>query len=78
MKQKDIVVILVAGFVAAVISIFVSQALFVPKKTKNLTAEKVNPISAQFNEPDKEVFNDTSIDPTQLIKIGDNNNTNPF
>lgn len=77
MKQKDITVILVAGIVSAVFSLVLSQALF-GAKSKNMTAEVVDPISSEFKEPDKKVFNDNSVNPTQLIRIGDSNNSSPF
>lgn len=78
MKQKDIAVIIAAGFVAAIFSLLLTQAIFVPKKNKQLSAEVVDPINAEFNEPDKSVFNPEAINPTQLIQIGDNTNSTPF
>ena len=56
MKQKDIVLIIVVGFFAAVFSLVLTQTLF-SKKNHELTAEKVEPISSQFNQPDQKVFN---------------------
>lgn len=78
MKQKDIAVIIAAGFVAAIFSLLITQAVFVPKDKKELTAEVVEPISADFREPDKAVFNPEAINPTQLIQIGDGTNPTPF
>lgn len=78
MKQKDIVVIIVVGFLAAIVALLLTQALFVTKKDRELTAEIVEPISAEFSQPDKAVFNSDAINPTQLIKIGDSSNPTPF
>ncbi len=78
MKQKDIVVIVVVGIVAAIFSLLITQTIFVPKKNKDLTAQVVEPISSQFNQPEKSVFNPEAINPTQLIQIGDSNNASPF
>ncbi len=78
MKQKDIALIIVVAFFAAIIALLLTQTLFVTKKSKELTAEKVEPISAEFKTPDPAVFNDKAINPTQLIQIGDGTNTNPF
>lgn len=78
MKQKDIALILVVAIVAAVFSIVLTQAVFVSKDKKEMTAEVVEPINSSFNEPDPEVFNENAINPTQLIQIGDTNNPNPF
>lgn len=78
MKQKDIIVIIAIAFVAGVFSLLITNIVFSNEKI-TLTAEKVDPISAQFNDADKSVFNDTAINPTQLIKIGDGTNTaKPF
>lgn len=78
MKQKDIVVIVAVAFFAAVVSLLLTQTIFVSKKSRELTAETVRPINSQFNEPDKSVFNSEAINPTQLIQIGDNTNSSPF
>ncbi len=78
MKQKDIALIIVVIFFSAIISFAVTQTLFSTKGKKSLSAEIVEPISADFNEPDKEVFNADAINPTQLIQIGGEGNQNPF
>lgn len=76
MKQKDIPVILAIVIVSFILSLVVTQAFFVPKNSKTLTAERVDPISAEFKEPDPFIFNKDAVNPTQLIKIGDSNNNN--
>lgn len=78
MKQKDIAVIIAVAFFAAVISLLLTQTLFVSKDKKELTAQKVQPLSSEFNQPDNTVFNENAINPTQLIQIGDSNNSQPF
>ena len=80
MKQKDIALIVVVGILAAVVSLLLTQQLFVSKKNRELSAEKVEKISAEFKTPEAgdNVFNDQAINPTQLIQIGDSANTNPF
>lgn len=78
MKQKDIALIVVVGIVAAVISLVVTQAVFVSKKHKEMTTQVVDPISSEFKTPDPAVFNKDAINPTQLIQIGDGNNTSQF
>lgn len=78
MKQKDIALIIVVIFFAAIISFAVTQMLFSTKGNKSLSAEIVEPISSEFKEPDKTVFNSDAINPTQLIQIGDQNNQNPL
>ncbi len=77
MKQKDIALLIIVVFVAGVGSFFLSGLLF---KTNNLSekVETVEPISAEFQEPDERVFNANAINPTQLIRIGDDSNKQPF
>lgn len=71
MKQKDLAVILAVVFFAAVASLLLTKSLFVSKKDRELSAQVVEPITSNFNEPDKTVFNAQAINPTQLIQIGD-------
>lgn len=78
MKQKDIAVIVVVVFVSAVLSYFLSNALFASPDNLQTEVEVVEPITADFPEPDKRYFNDNSINPTQTITIGDGQNQQPF
>ena len=78
MKQKDIVLIVVVGFFAAVVSLLLTQTIFVTQKSRDLSAEVVEPISSDFKQPDSNVFNNEAINPTQLIQIGDSNKQTPF
>ena len=77
MKQKDIALITVIAFISAILSFVVSQLLF-STKTQQQDAQVVPAITASFPAPDGRYFNSNSIDPTQLIQIGNQNNTNPF
>jgi hypothetical protein len=78
MKRKDILTIIVIAIFAGVLSLIVSKIFFTSDSSRKLTAEIVEPISSDFQQPDTEVFNPQAIDPTQLIKIGDTNNPQPF
>lgn len=78
MKQKDIALIIVITFVSAIISLVVSQLLFASPQNRQQSVQVVPAITANFPSPDSRYFNNNSIDPTQLIQIGNNNNTNPF
>lgn len=77
MKQKDIALIIIVVFVSGVASFFLAGLIF---KTNNLSekVETVEAISADFPTPDKKFFNSDSINPTQLIRIGENENQQPF
>lgn len=77
MKQKDVALILVISFISVVLSLVVSNMVFGSNK-KTLTADVVTAITPEFNEPDKKYFNEQSVDPTQIIRIGDNANQQPF
>lgn len=78
MKQKDVALIIVIAVFSGLISFFVTRVLFANPTDLKTEVEVVDPISAQFNETDKRYFNSKSINPTQPIKIGDENNTQPF
>jgi hypothetical protein len=78
MKQKDVALIIVIAFISGVISYFISGMLFSKPTDLKIEAETVEPISADFPPVDQRYFNANSINPTQLIQIGNQNNTQPF
>jgi hypothetical protein len=78
MKQKDVALIIVIAFISAVASLLVSRVLFATPQNRQQAVQVVPAIVADFPTPDQHYFNSKSIDPTQLIHIGDNNNQNPF
>lgn len=78
MKQKDVASLIIVGVVSAVISVFVARLLFNTPKNRQEKVPVVPAISSSFPTPDTAYFNNNSIDPTQLIKIGNNNNPTPF
>lgn len=78
MKQKDIALIAVIVFISALVSFFVSNAIFAPPKNRQQAVEVVEPITADFPIPDARYFNTGTFDPTQPINVGQNSNNNPF
>jgi len=78
MKQKDIALIIVIAFVSAIASLLISSKLFVTPGNRQQKVETVDVISSEFQTPNARYFNTDSIDPAQLVQIGNNNNTNPF
>ena len=78
MKQKDIALIIVIVFVSAIASLLISSKLFVTSGNRQQKVETVDVISSEFQTPNARYFNTDSIDPAQLVQIGNNNNTNPF
>jgi hypothetical protein len=78
MKQKDIALILVIAFFGAILALVTSNLVFGSSQSRQQEVEVVEPISANFPTPDQRYFNSKSINPTQLIEIGNNHNTDPF
>lgn len=78
MKQKDIALIIVIAAISAVVSYFLSSQIFVTPSNRAQQVEVVSPITSQFQKPSTKYFNDQSIDPTQLVPIGNQDNPNPF
>jgi hypothetical protein len=78
MKQKDIALIIVLAGVSAIVSFLASGWLFGKPADREQKAEVVDVITSDFSLPDSKYFNNSSIDPTQLIQIGDAENPNPF
>ncbi len=80
MKKKDILLIAVVVIISGVFSLVLSNYLFTSPKNRQEQVEIVEPISAEFTVPKKDdkYFNAQAIDPTLIIKIGDNNNNDPF
>lgn len=78
MKQKDIALILVVVFMSGLISFLASRWIFARPADRQQKAEVVDVIDSQFDLPDSRYFNPSSIDPTQLIQIGNSTNPNPF
>lgn len=78
MKKKDIGLIVAVVIFSGMLSFFVSRTLFTSPKDLQTEVEVVEPISADFKQPDKRYFNENSINPTIPITIGDDQNTKPF
>lgn len=78
MKKKDLGPILLIVGLSAIFSFIISNALFGSPKTRQQQAEKASPISADFTRPDDAYFNQDSVNPTQIIRIGGGNNETPF
>lgn len=78
MRDKDIILIIVVVFFSAVSSYVLSNMLITSPKNRQATVEVIEPISAEFPEPNPKYFNDQAINPTKLIQIGDTANTDPF
>lgn len=78
MKQKDIALIIIIGFVSAVLAFLISNWMFGGKQAREQTAETIDVITAEFQPPPQKYFNVNAINPTKLIEIGGSSNPNPF
>ncbi len=78
MKQKDITLIIIVVFISGVISFILSNMLITSPENRKEQVEVVEPITAEFTKPDERYFNANSINPTQLIQIGNQDNQQPF
>lgn len=78
MKQKDIALIIVIVFFSGIVSFLISGKIFVTPDNRQQKVQTVDVIDSSFQKPSEKYFNSTSIDPAQLVQIGDNNNQNPF
>jgi hypothetical protein len=82
MKKSDLSLLLSIAVVAAIVSFFVSGALF-NSPNKQTKVPQVQSITDSFpdikNDPKYQLFMYSgALDPTQPIQIGNTNNTSPF
>lgn len=78
MKQKDLVLISFIVGMSAIFSYFISNAIVASPKSRQQKVEVVEAIQSDFQTPDEKYFNESAIDPTQTIQIGNDSNTKPF
>lgn len=78
MKKNDWTIIIFVAVFSSIVAFFAAGALINPE-SEPLEVEVVEPITAEFGTLDSDYFNDNSINPTQLIRIGDDEgNVSPF
>jgi len=78
MKQKDIALLVVIAFLSALLSFFISNKIFVTPATRQQKVQIVDPIDSNFKVPNSRYLNSQSINSTQPVTIGNNNNPNPL
>lgn len=78
MKRKDILLIVVIVIISGAVSFFISNLLFKVPTAQETEVEVVQPITPDFVQADERYFNAQSVDPTQNISIGDDQNPTPF
>jgi hypothetical protein len=78
MKKNDLALLLLIVSITLVISFLIVKAVFGEPTQANIKVEKVEPISSQVDVPSKTTFNQTAINPTVVIQIGNPANQQPF
>lgn len=78
MKKKDLFTIIGVAVVSAVLSVIISNIFISSPKNRTAQVEVVERITDDFPTPNEKYFNSSSVNPTQLITIGDGTNNNPF
>lgn len=78
MKRNDITLVVSTVIISAILALVVNSTIISGLVSKNQQVTIVNTINTTFKPPSSQYFNSNSIDPTILIKIGDNSNTAPF
>jgi len=77
-KQNDIAVIILVVSISLVASYFIGNAVINTDANRSTEVEQVAPISPEFAQPDTSIFNDSAVNPTELIKIGSGGSDTPF
>lgn len=83
MKQKELMLIGIVAFVAAIFSFLISGMIFGSPQKNPIKVPVVTPISSNFPSPQTDstyqaFYNQQALNPTQLIQIGGNSNNTPF
>lgn len=78
MKQSDVAMVILVASLALVVSFIVGGKLINSPESRKTEVERVVSISPDFPAPDTSIFSTNSINPTQLIQIGNSNTDKPF
>lgn len=75
MKKTDIAMIILIASVAVIGAFFVGNSLpFLKPSEEGVKVKTIDPITAEIEEPDPEVFNKDAINPTVEVVVGGNGN----
>lgn len=79
MKKSDLKKIIGVVALSAIISFFVSGLIFSDPEAEPMNVQVIESITSDFPRPSETHFNDDSINPTQLIRVGEDlGNESPF
>ncbi|MDX1766270.1 MAG: hypothetical protein R3313_04950 [Candidatus Saccharimonadales bacterium] len=77
-KQNDVALIILISSIALAASWFIAGSLINTPENRSQEVEKVRPISSDFTIAPESVFNENAINPTEAIKISENDKDKPF
>lgn len=78
MKKNDIALIILIASISMVVTYFIAKAIIGTPKSKQVSAEVVEPIKPDLVQPSNKIFNRDAINPTVVIQIGNPSNQQPF
>lgn len=71
MKQSDIATIVLIAAISVTAAYFIANAVVGKPSSTSVSVKTAEPISAEVQEPDKNIFNKDAINPTVEVTIGD-------
>lgn len=75
MKKTDIAMIILIASVAIMGAFFIGNSLpFLKPNEEGVKVKTIEPITAEVDEPDPEIFNKDAINPTVEVVVGGNGN----
>lgn len=77
-KQNDIAVIVLVVSISLLASYFLGNSLINTDANRSTPVEQVTLISPDFPQPSTDIFNDSAVNPTELIEIGSGGSEAPF
>jgi hypothetical protein len=78
MKKNDITLVVSSMLFGVIFAVIVTSVLLSNSASMNQQITVVNTINTTFQPPSGQYLNVNSIDPTLLVKIGNNSNATPF
>ena len=78
MRQKDIASLVLVIAISLIASWIVFNALINTPENRETEVERVDAFSGEFPEPDSTIFNKNALNPTELIRIGESETSEPF
>lgn len=78
MRKNDLAALILIVSVSLGVAYFLANAVLGGIKQQAVQVEVVEPISGTVPEPDRAIFNETAINPSVEIKIGNSRNEQPF